>query len=235
MSLIRVIDFETSGAEPPEAQVCEVGYTDIFIGTDKFMEIYDPVSWLCMVDKMPPEVRAIHHIRMEDLAGTAPFSQSQLDSNEKVFLYAAHNADYELKFFNAPKPMICTYKASLRLWPEAPSHKNAAIVYWLEDNGLINDINRAACVPTHRAGPDSYLTALLMVAIIETGVSSSDLIAWTNEHPVLPKCPIGAEWRGKPWSEVDAGFLRWMINQETMEDSLKWNARRELNRRSGRE
>ena len=85
--------------------------------------------------------------------------------------------------------------------------------------------------PAHRAGPDAYVTAHILKAILEAGVSSRDLVAWTKEPRVLPTCPIGAEWRGKPWAEVDAGFLNWMLKNATMEEDLKWNARRELERR----
>jgi len=50
---------------------------------------------------------------------------------------------------------------------------------------------------------------------------------WTREPRLLPRCPIGKH-RGKPWSEVETGFLRWMLNQADMEDDLKWNAERAL-------
>ena len=52
-----------------------------------------------------------------------------------------------------------------------------------------------------------------------------------KEPRLLPKCPIG-KFRGQPWSEVEAGFLGWMLRQESMEEDLKWNARREIARRS---
>lgn len=36
---------------------------------------------------------------------------------------------------------------------------------------------------------------------------------WPQGHqkPVATHCPIGKEWRGKPWQEVDEGFLSWII------------------------
>jgi hypothetical protein len=50
------------------------------------------------------------------------------------------------------------------------------------------------------------------------------MIAWTKEPKLLPTCPIG-KFRGKPWPEVEAGFLGWMLRQPDMEEDLKWNAR----------
>ena len=51
---------------------------------------------------------------------------------------AAHNADFETKFFEPMLPVICTYKAALRVWPDAPSHSNGALRYWLEDQGKVS-------------------------------------------------------------------------------------------------
>ncbi len=32
-----------------------------------------------------------------------------------------------------------------------------------------------------------------------------------NAKPVSTHCPIGKEWKGVPWTEVDSGFLEWII------------------------
>lgn len=85
--------------------------------------------------------------------------------------------------------------------------------------------------PAHRAGPDAYVTANILSALFNAGVTGREMVAWTKEPPLLPTCPIG-KFRGKPWSEVEAGFLGWMLRQETMEDDLKWNSRQEIARRS---
>ena len=129
-------------------------------------------------------------------------------------------------------PVICTYKVALRTWPEAPSHGNNALRYWLEDQGKI-DILHEHTQPVHRAGPDAYVTAHIFVALLKAGVTGKEMVDWTREHPVLPKCPIG-KFRGKPWSEVDVGFLNWMLKQTDMEDGLKFNAETELARRNGK-
>lgn len=47
---------------------------------------------------------------------------------------------------------------------------------------------------------------------------------------MMPRCPIG-KFKGKPWSEVDYGFLTWMLKQADMDGNLKWNAQQEINRR----
>ena len=227
MTVIRVIDFETTGTEPPQAEVCEVGICDLTLD-DHY--IGDPRSWLCAVSAMPPEVRAVHHISLEECEGASRFDAS-LMFEPGLSAIAAHNAEFETKFFQSPLPVICTYKAALRVWPDAPSHSNGALRYWLEDQGKIAPVY-ALTQPAHRAGPDAYVTAHILAALFDAGATGKGMVAWTKEPRLLPTCPLG-KFRGQPWSAVEEGFLGWMLRQPGMEEDLKWNARREIARRSG--
>lgn len=228
MTIIRVIDFETTGTEPP-AQVCEVGTCDLDLEAKR---VHSPRSWLCGVDAMPPEVRAVHHISLAECKGQQPFEAGDMFRDMDCAAIAAHNAEFETKFFQSPLPVICTYKAALRVWPHAPSHSNGALRYWLEDQGKIKP-DHALTQPAHRAGPDAYTTAHILLALFDAGATGKEMVAWTKEPRLLPTCPIG-KFRGKPWPEVEGGFLGWMLRQPGMEDDLKWNAQREIARREGR-
>lgn len=228
MTIIRVIDFETTGQEPP-AEVCEVGICDLHLEEKR---IEEPRSWLCGVKEMPPEVRAIHHISLAECEGREPYNQEiMMEAAVGLSAIAAHNLEFEGKFFTPERPAICTYKAALRVWPDAPSHSNGALRYWLQDQGLVT-LDHALTQPAHRAGPDAYVTAHILLALFNAGHTGREMIAWTKEPRLLPTCPIGQQWRGKKWAEIDAGFLNWMLRQDSMEPDLKWNARRELDRRS---
>ena len=77
MTIIRVIDFETTGTEPP-AQVCEVGYCDVDV-TNRDIQPWK--SWLCGVNSMPPDVRAVHHISLAECDGFPPFDPDTCDSD----------------------------------------------------------------------------------------------------------------------------------------------------------
>ena len=225
MTIIRVIDFETTGMEPP-AEICEVGICDYDVES---RVIADPSGWLCGVKEMPPEVRAVHHISLADCAGFEPFTDATIYDGAAVI--CAHNADFECRFITPSLPVLCTYKSALRAWPDAPSHSNGALRYWLEDQGKIAP-DHAKTQPAHRAAPDAYVTAHILKALFDAGHTGKEMVAWTKEPRLLPTCPIG-KFKGKPWSEVEAGFLGWMIKQIGMEEDLKWNARREISRRSG--
>lgn len=235
MTVIRVIDLETTGFEA-SSKVIELGWCDYDV---EKKHVGDPVSELFYVDAIPPESRAVHHIGLSDIPVTAqPF-----DAFNNVFMpadtmaityFAAHNSAFECQFLGdiEHRRMICTYKAALRVWPDAPSHSNGALRYWLDDAGKTS-LEAGKAYPTHRAGPDAYITAHLLRALFEAGASGREMVAWTGAPAVLPKCPIGTPWRGMRWSEVDFGFLKWMANKPDMEPDHKWNAQKELDRRNG--
>lgn len=225
MTTIRVVDFETTGTEPP-AEVCEAAICDLWL---EKRTIYNPLAWLCGVESMPPEVRAIHHIPLSACEGKPKFDPDLLH-DDTISAFAAHNAQFEMQFFAPQVPMICTYKAALRVWPGAPGHSNGTLRYWLEDQGLIT-LDHTMTQPAHRAGPDAYVTAHILAALFATGITGREMVLWTKEPKLLPTCPIG-KFKGKPWPDVEGGFLGWMMRQEGMEADLKWNADREIKRRS---
>lgn len=229
--IIRVIDFETTGMEPP-AEVVEVGFCDLTLGDNGVWTVGEPASWLCGVDGIPPEVRAIHHIGPAEVEGLAPFNAvSLVEQSDTCAVIAAHNMEFEERWLGIDglMPALCTYKAALRVWPDAPGHSNGVLRYWLEDQGLLS-LDHETAMPPHRAGPDAYVTAHILKALLARA-SAWEMVAWTREPRLLPTCPIG-KFRGKPWPEVEGGFLNWMLAQPTMESDLKWNAQREIDRRA---
>lgn len=233
MPRIRVIDFETTGMEPPSAEVIEYGWCDL-TNDGSGWTVGKPQAHLYSVASIPPETRAVHHIAMSDLAGVVThFDEAEVHNPiEDVSVFAAHNLAFEDLFIpRRVLPGICTLKAALRVWPDAPSHSNSVLRYWLEDQGLLS-LDHDTAMPPHRAGPDAYVTAHILKALLAAGATGREMIAWTQEPRLLPTCPIG-KFRGQKWADVEAGFLNWMLAQATMEEDLKWNARRELERRRG--
>jgi exodeoxyribonuclease X len=229
--IIRVCDLETTDKAPP-GEVIEVGYCDLTHTTDGW-SVGEPVSWLCGALDIPPETQAVHHISPTDVAGLPTFDlTSFVEQSTDVACFAAHNAAFEQQWIDCDIPQfLCTYKAALRVWPDAPGHGNGVLRYWLARQGLIS-LDHEKAMPPHRAGPDAYVTAHVLKALLERA-TGREMIGWTRQPALLPKCPIGKEWRGKSWSEVDDGFLGWMLRQDDMEEDLRWNAQRELDRRRG--
>lgn len=233
MGLIRVIDFETTGFES-ECEVVEMGWCDYDTEADK---IIGPDSRLFRVDYMPPQACAVHHITAEDTQGAQPYTrhlfEQVMEDEGDCDVLCCHNLQFDSQWIYDPVwPMICTYKSALRLWPEAPGHSNQVLRYWLDEKEKLRLGNPKLALPPHRAQADAYVTAHILQAIMREGVTAKSMTGWAKQPALLPTCPIG-KFRGKPWCDVEAGFLEWMLKQVDMEEDYKWNARRELERRRG--
>jgi exodeoxyribonuclease X len=231
--IVRIVDFETTDIAPPQGQVVEVGTCDVDVVN---RIVHPPKSWLCGVNEISPETRAVHHIRVQDVAGLEPFSGERLMAEAKadgVTAIAAHNIAFEWQWV-APHvclPMLCTMKAAMRIWPDAPKHQNTVLRYWLEDQGMLpHGYDDELAMPPHRAGPDAYVTAHVMLALFDAGATSKQIQGWTREPHLMPRCPLG-KFRNQPWHVPDRGFLEWVMRQVDMDEDTKWNVQQELNRR----
>lgn len=227
---IRVLDSETTGLEPTD-KVCELGWTDL-VKTDAGWEVGATASTLCRVETMPPQARSVHHISAEE---TWPFPAFDPDAlwlqaaAEGVDVIAAHNCAYDLTYWGEPKlPVICTLKASRHLWPDAPAHSNGVLRYWLQDQGLIAPED-ALCHPSHRAGPDTYVTAHVLRHMLGLA-PAAQLVAWTKQPLVFHVWGFGKH-RGEKLSDTPADYLDWVTNKSELDADTKWNCRRELERR----
>ncbi|KAA2237720.1 exonuclease domain-containing protein [Salinarimonas soli] len=229
--LIRIVDLETTGFTPPEAAVVEVGWCDLVATGTNLLD--EPAGWEIgrpdgvLVNPgrpIPPETSAIHHIIDEDVRDAASWSEAvsllrQPPSAVPIAVFAAHNAKFERQWLTddvmGGLPFICTYKAALRLWPDAPVHSNQGLRYWRNPAG----IDRLQAMVTHRAGPDAYVTAFLLRELLAEA-SIEQLVTWSTEPALLAKCHIGS-WRGRRWSEIDeVSFLNWILNRDFDEDVM---------------
>lgn len=232
--IIRVVDLETTGANPSADGVCEVGWQDVASNGDGRWELYGE-GGARLVNPgrpIPPITQAVHHILDEQVAD-APYwhdlARQALDPYPKRIALAAHRADFEMKFCtpaqSAGKDWICTWKCALRLWPESPSFSNQVLRYWRKPEGI--DHERG--LPAHRAFPDAYVTAFhLRDMLNEIGVEQ--LIAWSNEPGLLPRVRYGPD-RGKDWKEIGADSLNGFLTDRDID--IRFTAETELARRRG--
>lgn len=221
MSIIRVVDFETSGMKPPEAGIVEVGWYDVSDG-----HVWLAATGQYFVNpghKIPPEAMAVHHIRDDDvaLAPSADDVLRRLMVGADVF--AAHSAAFEQQFFDGGgKPWICTLKAARRIWPQAPGHSNQVLRYWLD-----LPVSPSAATPPHRAQPDAYVTAWILSALLAAGATVDDMIQWTKEPSLLPRVTFGKH-RGKAWTDLPVDYLQWLADKSEMDADTKFTARHYL-------
>lgn len=242
---ITVVDLETTGHDPNEDRPIEIGWCRLWAtGTDRCGE---PAHWgdvgpaihAQLVDPgrpIPPESSAVHHLIDDDVRGAQPWG-AMLDLFERrldgAVALAAHNAKFERQWLTplvtGDRPWICTWKCALRAWPDAPGHASQVLRYWLAPRGLSRDL----ATPAHRAGPDAYVAAHLLRALLQQE-SLATLLKWSEEPALLPRVPFGRTppdgWRGCPWSEVDDAFLMWILRRDFDED-VRFAARIEHERR----
>lgn len=219
MTLIRAVDFETTGIPTPDDPhaIVEIGWSDLPAVK------YDAV--LCNPGRpIPHEAMAIHHITdamVADATGT-------LDVLGSPDYFAAHNADYERQFIKTEIPFICTYKVALRVWPDMPSHSLQYLRY-----ALALPVRSEIPMP-HRAGPDAYLCGLLLERILvqPNAPDIASMVRWSNGHALLPRCPL-FKHKGKKWEDVPTDYLDWIVNKPNdVGADVKANAKLWLGKRS---
>lgn len=258
---IYTVDFETTGKDAAEAYAIEAALAcpdDGAYGHETFIALPEGIT-------IPPETSAVHHIIDEDLAGAPDWDTvvdglwgavslgGELEPQDVVMV--AHNAEYEQAvlagtIFDGCR-WVCTFKCALIIWPEAPSHSNESLRYWLQ----LGTRGRNGPKSSHSALHDCKVTAGIFNALygqfhkrlvdagsipasfeaVQTAEVQNAIIAEmvrvSREIAVLPVCPIGKE-RGKKWEDIDGGFLSWCLRQSDMREDVKHAAREELNRRA---
>lgn len=233
---IRVVDTETTGLpENGPVEIVEIGWTDILEGMDGSLIVDDgPRSRLCK-----PEIRisygamATHHI-------TEAMAAQGIDQNEiagylgDADIYAAHNATFDKPLLDLEwrAPWICTLKCARHLWPDLDSHSNGAIRYAL--NLCLSAIDQEKATPAHRAGPDTWITAKLLIRLSEE-LTVDEMIEISANPSRILKMPFGKH-RGKRLAEIPDDYLHWIVTQSDMRDDPKhedivFSAREELRAR----
>lgn len=235
MITIRVVDLETTGFEPTEDAICEAAWWDVEVDGSASRLGLSASTLVNPGMPMPPVASSVHHIVDEDVIKAPSWEQvapkllSMGMRDEPPAVFAAHNAKFERGFLGAAdqeRPWICTYKCGLRLWPDAPSHSNQALRYYVNPPGL----DRAIADRAHRASPDAYVTAhLLMQLLAMPGVTIDQLVEWSSEPALQVTCHIG-KFRGVKWRDVDWGFLEWISRRDFDEDVI-YTVRSEMRRR----
>lgn len=222
---IYSIDFETTNIDPKIAHAVEVGLFSASYGLQNSF-IRPPIP-------IPPETSAVHHITDADVANAESWGEIRMKLRDLCTgptIFIAHNAKYEqdiLKdtFEGLEVSWICTYKCALRIWPDAPNHKNETLRYWLGLQFLGRSWEQSA----HSAGHDANVTYHICLKLLEH-TTTEQMIAWSKEPAMLPKILFGKHY-GLKWSEAPYDYLAWIMKTADMDADIKFNANAEITRR----
>lgn len=222
---VRIIDFETTGTQDDDqSQVIEEGSYDLVLETGI---IGFPYSSLYGASKpIPPEVKAVHHITDEDIAGSPLFVDCLEDFCKgmgEADIFAAHNIKFERHFFPGERHRwICTYKCALTVWPEAPGHSNQVLRYWLnidEDD----DFAGWRAMPPHRALPDAYVTAFILRRLLSER-TVNELVEISSKPALFHKLTFGKH-RGLAYADAPSDYLHWIVHRSDLDEDTKHSAR----------
>lgn len=173
---IRVFDTETTGLGH-SALACEVGYHDL-VGEGKQWVIESQMSAVFNTHAKGVRVESaafrIHGITPEEIDKGYDYDlRHKFITYKEPDVYAAHNAQFDLKFFSiSDKPIICTMKIAKLVWRGAPSFKNGELGIW---KGVIQSLD-----DLHRTEADTRCTAGLLKLMLEEGYSVEGMVQSTN-------------------------------------------------------
>jgi exodeoxyribonuclease X len=227
---IRVIDLETAGNGLTD--VCEIGWQDVAQGADGIWKLTDERGARFVNPGRPisAETMAIHHIEDSDVIG-APFwkevAPSILRPEGGVVALAAHRSAFEQRYCTprlaGDVAWICTWKCSLRVWPQLTSFSNQMLRYQRRPQGLVREIG----LPAHRAMPDAYVTAHHLRDLLNES-SLEQLIAWSLEPGLLPRVRNGVH-KGKAWDQLTDEALADLAKDRDVD--VRFSATTEMRRR----
>ncbi|MTD39457.1 exodeoxyribonuclease X [Erwinia sp. CPCC 100877] len=214
--MLRVIDTETCDLH---GGVVEVASIDIIDG-----KMVNPMSNLVRPDRpISPQAMAIHHIT-EEMVADQPWIEEVIPRYQGSSWYVAHNASFDQRVLpELSGEWICTQRLARRLWP--------GIRY--SNMGLYKSLKLHVETPPelhhHRALYDCYITAALLLRIIEeSGWTPEQMVAITGRPALLESLPFG-KYRGQSFADIagrDPGYLRWMDgNLKQMSPALRLTLR----------
>lgn len=178
LELCLVLDTESTGINPKEAEICEIGVT-------KYIDETFKVESLLMgtINPIPFAASSKNNISRRMLAGRKVYAESlneisNLMEVEKYPYFVAHNINYDKTIFqhNTQRAMqdnnvvfapnakwICTYRISRQLFVATP--EDPELSYSLSHLRYHFDLDVPDDAGVHRAGDDSLVCAKLLERI----------------------------------------------------------------------
>lgn len=213
-----LFDTETTGLTPKDNAVCEVAWRllDEDMNTvDQDTSLIDPLM------PIPSGASAVNGIT-DNMVRGAPTIHEYMSGQGAIFdsddiVITAHNLQFDFgflrEFIHPAAKKFCTLRASRMIFPNADSHKQAALAYSL---GL--PIDRAT---THSAEGDlSVLHMLLLRLVQEASMPFPDLISLVMAPKAVESMPFGKH-KGKKLEHLPPNYASWLLTEANIDDDLR--------------
>ncbi len=217
-----VIDTECTGIENPEVvEVSWVRLKDIeslqVQGT--FAERFKPSKPITL------GAMATHHIREKDVEHCPPSSSFKLP--EGVDYIIGHNVDFDWGAIGKPDvKRICLLALCRKLWPEADSHSQSAMIYL-----PFPEEARQRLQSAHSAVVDTTNCISILRKVIETltpmdRLDRNDIgMTWdrlwdASEEARIPTVMHFGKHRGEKIADVPPDYKAWLLRQPDVDPYL---------------
>lgn len=235
-AVYRILDSETTGADPATAGVIEVAWMDIDARGSRglaFNAHYNPGK------PIEPEASAAHRIVDEEVAGK-PHVSKDMEAISSAMHFVAHNAPYDrtvLGLDNDGRCWIDTYRMAKHLYEDLSNFNLQVLRYSVLPREKILALQELGA---HEALADVEVLAALFLHMLPLAAEKwgEDLtveqLAGNCKAPVLLKRIGFSDHKGKLYQDVDYGMLKWIVQKNAGSPDDVYTAQhwmRELGRR----
>jgi exodeoxyribonuclease X len=205
-----VVDSETTGVESQDKAVEVAGF---FCEDNTIIDHYQ--SLVNPGIPIPPQASAIHHLVDDDVKDAPSIEDAMAPFFDQEFDFVvAHNAAFDKRFMDfGQAPWACTWKLAMRVYPDAPSHSNQFLRYFLKLPSPVHAKNMAP----HRAPYDSEVSTYLFQHLLSKATTDEPLEAMlkvSNNPLLLKKCGFGKH-KGQLWSDVPRSYLDFILHKSS--------------------
>ena len=161
--------------------------------------------------KMAWGALATHHILPDELVGHPP-SETAPARVPAAKYWIGHNIDFDWKVLGKPPvKRICTLAMCRAVWPNADSHTQTAMMYFLFG---ATPATRERVRAAHGAFADIGLTRELLIRICELEeISDLDALYDFSEQARIPRVFSFGKFKGQPIAAADRGYAGWYSRQ----------------------
>lgn len=220
---IYILDTETTGRTDPvvliEAAWRKVDDIQTMATVELFHQRYNPGK------PIETGAMAVHHILDSDLEGCPATDTFALPDDVEYLV--GHNVDYDWTVIGKPDvKRICTLAIARKLWPDADSHTQSALMYRLANDRVRV---REALKSAHSAEADIRFCAILLkqeMAVIRK-TSPDSITSWESlwaysEMARIPDVMPFGKYRGVPIKDLPKDYVRWALgNLADMDEYLR--------------
>lgn len=224
--VVRVADTETTGFKtPPEGDMVEYAHTDLHVTYGPGNKLKNIVLGETYETFCNPGVpidlgaMAIHHITNEMVQGKRSANSVREEfCASPVDYWVFHNAAFDLRYMPVSSGrVICSMKAAQVILPNAPAYKNQILRYYLGVDKMMKAERKG---DTHRAGFDTYVTALIMSVLLQKNMLSLDDMADLQSSPILLGKIAFGKHKGTAWKDLPKSYLMWLV-KNSEDDQIK--------------